>query len=53
MIHDVTGGYARAATDLALGLTRQQQFTLTGNGVPPHAAYLALDRLGLRDLVVV
>lgn len=39
-------------TDPELGLTRQQQFTLTGNGVLPHAAYLALDRLGLRGLVV-
>lgn len=39
-------------TDPELGLTRQQQFTLTGNGVVPQAAYLALDRLGLRGLVV-
>lgn len=39
-------------TDPALELTRQQQFTLTGNGVVPQAAYLALDRLGLRGLVV-
>lgn len=37
-------------TDPALGLTRQQQFTLTGNGVVPQAAFLALDRLGLHDL---
>lgn len=37
-------------TDPALELTRQQQFTLTGNGVVPQAAYLALDRLGLHDL---
>lgn len=38
-------------TDPALGLTRQQQFTLTGNGVVPQAAYLAVTRLGLAGLV--
>lgn len=37
-------------TDPELGLSRQQQFTLTGNGVLPQAAYLALDRLGLVGL---
>ena len=40
-------------TDPALGLSRQQQFTLTGNGVIPQAAYLALRGLGLADAVVV
>lgn len=38
-------------TDPELGLSRQQQFTLTGNGVLPHAAYLALDRLGLGETI--